>query len=151
MKEPELCPVPLREPEIILAEANRRYYGDTERVATTTLRRSLTVCGVYISSRYVKADELEAMRAMVLELPAQLRAEVAEVWCDSKASHCYTVTVRRWSVAKTIAHRMDAAAWAVRGGHNGIDLVLSGSGEHQLTVDPEWHEVWDDDLTCWAP
>jgi hypothetical protein len=95
-----------------------------------------------ITSRYSKADELEAMRAMVLELPAQLLAEVTEVWCDSKATHCYTVTVRRWDVAKAVAQRMDAAAGAARGGHNGIEVRLVDSGDQHLTVDPDWRELF---------
>jgi hypothetical protein len=147
MMELEYCPVPLREPEIILAEAKLRYRGDTDKVATTTLP-GLMVCGVDIISRYGKADELEAMRAMVLALPAQLRAEVAEVWCDSKASHCYTVTVRRWSVAKAVAQRMDAAAAIVRGGHNGIEVRLPAGSDLHISVDPDWRELWiDDDVT----
>jgi hypothetical protein len=141
MKEPEYCPVPLRDPEIILAEAQRRYRGCTDKVATTSLS-GLVVCGVMLASRYSKADELEAMRTMVLELPAQLRAEVTEVWCDSKATHCYTVTVRRWDVAKANAKRMDAAAAVVQGGHNGIEVRLVVGGDQHLTVDPDWRELF---------
>jgi hypothetical protein len=63
------------------------------------------------------SDELDVMSRMILALPPQLRAAVAEVFCDSKATHSY---LRHWSLAWAIAKRLDAAATKVCCCHNGL-------------------------------
>ena len=53
-----LKPIPLRDPEIVEAEARTYWRGNAEKVPTTSLTL-LTVCGVELTSRYNKADEYE--------------------------------------------------------------------------------------------
>jgi hypothetical protein len=114
--------IPRHEPEVIKAGA-RRYFGDDEKVATT-LFKSLTVYGVKLNSRYEKANELELMRAFVLDLPAPLRLSVALIFCDSKCTNNFSVVLRDWSVesAKLIGRTIEASALARNGGHNGISV-----------------------------
>jgi hypothetical protein len=73
----ELRPIPRHEPELIQAEADRLYRGDTDKVATTSLQ-GITVDGVWINSRYRKAEELETMRDMILAL-GPLRTHVNDI------------------------------------------------------------------------
>ena len=63
--------IPKREPELVEAEARRRWQGDPEKVATTTLN-SLVVRGVKLSSRYGKAHEYVVMQRAVLKLSSGL-------------------------------------------------------------------------------
>jgi hypothetical protein len=139
--EPELRPIPRREPELIRLEADRVFHGDADKVATTALR-GLTVGGVEISSRYFQAEEFEVMRAMILALPPQLRDLVTSIFCDSKATHSYSVMVRRWSAAAAIGKWLDAAAASITGGHNGIDVRDHSAPVLCVAIDPNWNEVW---------
>ena len=72
--------IPRRDPEIVKAEAEQRYCGNDEKVATTTIDH-LTVHGVDITSRYNKALEFEVMAKLVEVLPAFVRDRIASIWC----------------------------------------------------------------------
>ncbi len=56
--------IPKFEPEIVAAIAKRKYHGDSEKVATTSIK-ALDVHGVSLRSRYDKAHEYAEMAAMV--------------------------------------------------------------------------------------
>jgi hypothetical protein len=123
--------VPLRDSELIDAEAKRVWHGSYEKVATTTIKE-LVVKGVTLKSRYGFAHEYEAMQEMVLELPDHLAKEVESIHCDSKVGDLYDVVVRDWStgLATEIGCRLGGAAirhscfhW-----HNGI-IVRAANGE----------------------
>jgi hypothetical protein len=116
-------PIPRREPEIVQAEADRLYRGDTDRVPTTSLR-GLTFRGVDVSSRYHQADELEAMLKMIATLPRHIAAELRSLQCNSKATHSFHVELRRWNahLATEVGWRLAIAAGKIPGGHNGIDV-----------------------------
>jgi hypothetical protein len=132
-------PVPRREPELIQAEADRRWRGNTEKVATTSLD-SITFRGVDISSRYQKAGELETMLAIVDSLPIPLCASIETIFCDSRATHAYSVVLKDWhkETARLVGERVDLAVGELNGGHNGIN-VKSRSGDQWFFVDPDWH------------
>jgi hypothetical protein len=129
--------VPKHEPEVIKAGA-RRYRGDEDKVATTAVRK-LMVDQSEIISRYDKADELEVMRAMAQGLPASVRRHVRSIFCDSKASACYTVTMAPWDpvLAEVIGWMLDLLALACDGGHNGIWVKGDTDGQ-QVIIDPHW-------------
>jgi hypothetical protein len=85
--------IPRFEPEVVEAEARRRWHGDDEKVATTAVK-VLVVRGVEITSRYQKADELELMGRIIDAMPPCVSARIESVWCDSKACHCYSITLK---------------------------------------------------------
>jgi hypothetical protein len=136
--------IPRHEPEVVEATARKLYRGDNEKVSTTSIR-SLKVTGVSITSRYDKADELEEMRAMILALPASLRKTVVSIFCDSKASCNYNVTVKNWDEdkARDIGRRIERVAFEYSKGHNGItvaadDDTILGHPTRRINLDPDW-------------
>ncbi|QDB99302.1 hypothetical protein [Mesorhizobium sp. 8] len=128
--------VPRFEPEVIAA-ASRRWHGDDEKVATTSIK-CLDVDGVQVSSRYGKAAEYDIMAAMVLGVEAGLRTLIETIWCDSKACACYSVTLRSCTAAqaKDISYQLEEACISLSGGHNGIDI--SGERGGYIVLDPNW-------------
>ncbi|RED25553.1 hypothetical protein BJ123_13121 [Rhodopseudomonas thermotolerans] len=128
--------IPEFEPEVVRAVADRRHFGAPETVATTTIK-SLEVHGVMLSSRCDKADEYRTMSRMVESVDAPLRRIISDIWCDSKANACYSVTLNPCTAkdARVIADQLDAACMKQGGGHNGISI--SGSQGH-IEVDPHW-------------
>ena len=129
---------PILEQEVMQAEA-RRFRGDMEKVSTTGLR-NVSWKSVSLESRYGKAHELETMADMVEELPANLLMQVEAIFCDSKATRCYTVRVAAdtsqmevESIGKLFESAID--------GHNGI--YFEGSSA-QLVLDPNWDWPSDD-------
>lgn len=119
--------VPRHEPEVVAAAARRHWNGDDEKVPTTSVR-DLTVGGVHLSSRYDKASEYDLMALMASGLPEDLRAHVESIFCDSKATHAYTLEIKPSGidVATLIANIIEATCLDQTDGHNGI-LLASGS------------------------
>ena len=87
-----LKPIPLRDPEIVEAEAREWRRENIEKVPTTSLT-SLTVRGVELTSRYNKAHKFEAMQLAVLARTS-MAACIRSIWCDSESTACYTVVLR---------------------------------------------------------
>ena len=79
-----LKPIPLRDPEIVEAEAREWRRENIEKVPTTSLT-SLTVRGVELTSRYNKAHKFEAMQLAVLARTS-MAACIRSIWCDSKCT-----------------------------------------------------------------
>lgn len=75
------------------------------------------------------------MKAVVDAMPDDVRLRVASIWCDSKASAIYSVTVTlgmdRHGLAVDIRDCFRAAA----SGFNGISVE---HGDDQQFFDPEW-------------
>lgn len=130
--------IPRHEPEVIEAEARKTWRGDTEKVATTSLK-SLDVHGVTLSSRYEKAHELEAMAKMVDGVDPAHRLSIKSIWCDSKVGFCYSVTLADCSelIGRAIAHQLDMTCRERNEGHNGISI--------------EWNRGIDIDRDPWWP
>jgi hypothetical protein len=115
--------VPRHEPEVVAAEASKRW-GSDEKVSDTSINGAAFL-GVTITSRYGKASEVELMRAMVLALPPDERALVKEIFCDSQFGDSFTITLRRpvrRRRARRIGGRVEAMCFAIQGGHNGVDV-----------------------------
>lgn len=130
--------VPRFEPEVIKAAVDKRLDGDDEKIATTALKE-LVVEGVKISSRYDKAHEYDVLSRVVQEMPKDLRWLVQEVFCDSKATCTYSVTLRQWDFVDEVAKYFNAALLEHNGGHNGIDLCVAGDDRTKTVwVDPQW-------------
>lgn len=145
--------IPRFEPEVVEAEARRRWRGDDEKVATTAVKE-LAVRGVRITSRYQKAYELELMGRIIDAMPPCVSAQIESVWCDSKACHCYSITLkpsaghaRVEETAAVAAALFSNLALELHGGHNGI-VVLGPGGEYPALADadPDWRDDYLDDL-----
>jgi hypothetical protein len=131
--------IPRHEPEIIEAIAAKHYCGDDEKVATTSIE-TLVIRGVRLESRYRKAREFELMRAMVPALPGPHREAVASIFCDSKASYCFSVVLRQWSDRDARAvgiYFQQVLHSAPPFGHNGI-LIADAGYSQRLELDPCW-------------
>lgn len=107
--------IPEFEPEIVQAEADEHWHGDTEKVATTSIKK-LSVEGVIITSRYQKAHELKLMAAVISKMPRTERLQIKSVFCDSKACSTYSLETTSKAAAKAFAHLMTVLG----GGYNGI-------------------------------
>lgn len=135
--------IPVLEPEVVQATANRLYKGDTEKVPTTTVN-DILVNGVSLHSRYMKAAELKTMQTVVLDLPQEMIGRIASITCDSKASDTYEVKLRVWNkhAAKEIGGAMENILLRVRNGHNGI--ALTGIHGEQLDINADWNDETND-------
>ena len=131
---------------MIRAEAAKKWHGCDDKVATTSTQDFLFE-GVKICSRYRKADEYELMVEMIAALPAKLRGFVQSIFCDSKATYTFSVTMRSWNQtwAQEIGQRLATVALAHNGGHNGIDVAAArdsgdifGDRDRQIWLDPDW-------------
>jgi hypothetical protein len=134
--------VPQHSSELVAARA-AKWFGDDEKVATTSLK-GLVVEGVSLISRYDKARELELMAIMVTGLPFDLAKRIKSIFCDSKCGVCFTVTLKHWpapSILYAIGDRLDQLLCKHNDGHNGLDLRY---GDKQHEVNPNWLE--DDEI-----
>ena len=131
--------IPKFEPEIVAAIATQKYDGDSEKVATTSIR-ALDVHGVCLSSRYNKAHEYEVMSTMVQGVLPELTELIESIWCDSKANACYSVFLLSCTKeqARDIGEQIEAACIAHGGGHNGISI--QGPNSVGFDLDPWWDE-----------
>ena len=129
--------IPRHEPEVVSA-ASRPWGGDAEKVATTALKNAV-VGGVDLSSRYGKAAELELMAKVVMGLRPAERNMLEAIFCDSKATSSFSVTMAPAPEAdvRLVAERVQSLLFDLSGGHNGIDVV---SGAYSMFLDAEW--VW---------
>lgn len=113
------------------------FSGDPEKMRTSPFD-SVTVDGIEITSRYTKADEFDLMARVVSMLRSDDRRKIASMWCDSKATHTYSVTMRRGhdfpEFTALIGRALSALFVQVAGGHNGIVV-----GAHTV-IDPDWNE-----------
>lgn len=141
-------PVPIREREIVRAEANAKFGGDDEKVPTSSLGDDLIVYGVHISSRYGKAHELELMRSLVERMPDGFERFIETIWCDSNANYVFTIWLRDTPRLRTWADLIlgnfeQGLMESSIGGHNGI-YVYDCVGNYIDCAEPNWNA--DDDL-----
>lgn len=107
-----------------------------EKVATTALKNAV-VGGVDLSSRYGKAAELELMAKVVMALLPSDRSMLETIFCDSKATCSFSVTMTPAPEAEVrrVAERLESLLLDINGGHNGIDVA---SGVVSLFLNAEW-------------
>lgn len=129
--------MPHFEPEVVIAATRKNPHGDDEKVPTTSLK-GICINGVYLSSRYDKAHELEAMANLVEGVSPKLRCFIDDIWCDSQANAYYSVTLNPCTraQAKKISQQIYEACITRNGGHNGIDIQGTAGGS--LYFDPWW-------------
>ena len=134
--------VPRFDDAAIEAEANLKWRGNREKVATTPTAH-LAIDGVEISSRYNKAHEFDSMAGMVKGVDEQHRSLFENIWCDSQENACYSVKLKPCTKrqARAIADQLEQDCCEHDGGHNGI--WIDGTNGAQLVVDPHWVENCD--------
>jgi hypothetical protein len=95
------------EPEVVQAIARHLRQGNLDQTETTPMK-AVVSHGVTLGSRYQKAEELEAMDVMVEGVDPRLCGAMAAIWCDSKATRTYLVTMkgRFGEVARLIAAQL---------------------------------------------
>lgn len=99
---------------------------------------AVTVDGVHITSRYFNADEFDLMVRVVGGLPPDMRRMMKSLWCDSKATHTYTVELREGcdtiGFARQVGAGLDRLFKQHARGHNGIFIGF-------YAVDPDWGDA----------
>jgi hypothetical protein len=119
---------------------------DPEKLPDTPVRMVI-VRGVTITSRYRKQREFAVMSQVVAALPPWAVRVMQAMWCDSKASCCYSVAIDpdcdRPEITRSLARLLDQRFVALDGGHNGIDVGTSlFGGDTSAWADPNWQEDW---------
>lgn len=89
-----------------------------------------------IVSRYQLIVELVEMTRAVLTMPEELRREIRRVWCDSKATACYSIDCAVTDPARL--RRIGHAFADQLPGHNGI--FLEARGCRGIELNPDWRE-----------
>ncbi len=127
--------VPMRDPSAIADDA-KRFGGDDEKIATTTLK-GLEYRGVHLSSRYDKGHEYEDMMNMMETLEDAEVAQISSIFCDSKACATYVVqtSCRGEELLNQLGDRLSAICVERNGGYNG--LLVEG-GDKQVFFNPDW-------------
>lgn len=95
--------------------------------------------GVQIESRWAVLSELETMRKIVDAMPELMARRVEFIWCDSKATACYTITVREGLWVPNLRWAITNAVMKAGRGHNGI--MIEADGGNVYHIDPDWGEV----------
>ena len=85
----------------------------------------LKVYNVALESRYKKFHEYYDMRRIVEEMPASLRSLIINIYCDSKATASYTVTVKdiSFELLFALAETINDVCAKHLDGHNGFVFV----------------------------
>jgi hypothetical protein len=99
--------------------------------------------GIICSSRYSKGAELLAMWLAVERIPEPIRAAIKTIFCDSKATWCFSIKTRivveapegfAGVLRRLIGEAFGTAMCEVNGGHNGC--MIDGIYE----VCPDWQD-----------
>ena len=101
--------------------------------------QSLTVHEVVLTSRWGKRAEYRLMSKMVDAVHPELRAELATVFCDSKAGSTFTVAMKsdNESLARYFASVMADVLVDHNDGYNGIWIEAEG-GKDVFDVGAYW-------------
>ena len=122
---PELAEALQRQNEIDWAEA-----GQKAPVSGFTYK------GVRLESRWAVLRELDVMKRIVDAMPELMSRRLETIWCDSKASSTYTVTVKDKLWVPDLKWAISDAVVNAAGGHNGV--YVDGDAPAGMDVDPYW-------------
>lgn len=107
---------------------------DSEKLPTAPVP-SIDVCGVTVTSRYQKQNELDVMVKVVKMLPAWAKQSIVSIWRDSKACSCFTIDMAddcdRKELTRPLGNKLNELFLEVNGGHNGIYVGRS----HEVNPD----------------
>jgi hypothetical protein len=99
----------------------------------TSLAHVIYCRGIKLVSRYRQQHEFELLMLMAEAINGMLPdAGVSEIFCDSKATHAYSVTCKpTWE--RHVGDLVECICVAKEGGHNTIVV-------NELWFDPKWDE-----------
>jgi hypothetical protein len=131
--------IPVIDLSIVERSAAQNYHGDTEKVATTTVR-PFVYKGIDLSSRYDKADEYETLLDLVDSLDSIDLRVVKTIFSDSKSNtYCVSFGPCNVRMARHISAKMekffnDRHIW-----HNGVYVqgAAGGSIDFMPTYDED--------------
>jgi hypothetical protein len=114
----------------------------------------VVIGGIRVSSRNDYWFEISKMATVLERLRKLERTHIKSIWCDSKATGVYSVTLKdgsffAWNadVAMVLAEQIGELFCKLYGGHNGIWLY--GYKDKELcVVEPNWGA--DEPLSKWA-
>ncbi len=92
-----------------------------------------------VVSRYDSQREVAVMQRMLGALSPAVLRRIDSVFCDSKASACYSIKLNDVPCG-LIAEEIEDAFLKVDDGHNGI--WLEGPANSQFVINPNWKQDW---------
>jgi hypothetical protein len=107
-----------------VAQETQRRGGDDEKIQTAQ-ESQMEVNGIRIASRDGKLHEMQFMADIAVGVPLLTRM-VDTLWCDSRATHTWTISVDRPEDVEDAALLLEHWAIAAFGGHNGIWIERRG-------------------------
>jgi hypothetical protein len=107
---------------------------DPDKQATTPAEW-IIYRGVKVTSRYRLAHEMKLMRDVIDHTSARAPGVVTEIFCDSKATSCFSAEVNDDASVERVAALISEALLRCNRGHN--DIYVSGP-THLASVDPDW-------------
>jgi hypothetical protein len=137
--------IPHRDPELVQREADRKWNGDTEQVATTSFD-IVRVDGVQIMSYHKKAHELEVMRDALWLMPGYWRNRIVEMLCCSSPP-AYLVAINDWNACDALSvgnFLEDAFCELPVKGHHGIRVLEESvwgkniPDQHSIDIPAHW-------------
>lgn len=112
---------------------------DMEEAGPKAPHGALTYKGVVIDSRWDVLSEYNRMRSIVDRLPDLIRVRIEAIWCDSKCTCNYIVTIKSSKFIADLPGEFEGAVVAVHGGHNGI-MIQSDERSDPVFLDCNWGE-----------
>ncbi len=82
--------------------------------------------GVQLVSRQNLASEIGDMKRIVDALTPEKARRIEEVWCDSKATATYSISIRDGLWESDMQWAINSAIYEACGGHNGVYFPQSG-------------------------
>jgi hypothetical protein len=115
---------------------------DVEERRPTAALAEIDYQGISLSSRWGKAQELEAMMAAVdwvADHDPETVGMVQALWCDSNFGQMYDITCREGaqSWVQSIGEIFSAAFVAIDHGHNGISVLAPDGGSALAEIYPD--------------
>ena len=97
--------------------------------------------GVLLISRYDEQHEIDTMKRVLDCIGFPLRDRMVTIFCDSKETSSYSVTVRPGRFNELLEMVLSTAFLAVDGGYNLINFEDDVTGEQLSFLGDDWGEV----------
>lgn len=128
----EIDPQTLDRIAVAIAEQSQMDYEDAGPKAP---HGDIVYHGVLLSSRYDVASEFAHMRRAIDAMPELMARRVESIWCDSKATADYRITLDARLFVDGLSEVVEDAFRSV-GGYNG--LLIECDGQKAVWLDPYW-------------
>ena len=112
---------------------------DRDEAGPKAIHGAVSYRGVIVDSRWDVSSEYREMRAFVNNMPDLTRARIQSIWCDSKYTANYIITVKPGRFNLNIAADIEEAVITAIGGHNGI-MIQGDTAEDFITLECNWGE-----------